>query len=192
MKYIIGADEVGYGAWAGPLVTCAVAVPDDWVPPVRIDDSKKLSPAQRARAYETLLQLPLRLSLVESSAIDAHGVRNALIAAHTAAIRAMMEAFPDAEAVLDGDMRLPELPSVHTLPRADGQYHAVMAASIIAKVNRDTLMQEYNKQYPGYAWDTNVGYGTADHQVGLARLGPCALHRMSYRPLHRYRQEAKA
>lgn len=186
MSYIIGADEVGYGAWAGPLVTCAVAVPEDWMPPHGLNDSKKIKTvAQREYVYGALHRLPLYLSLVSSEDIDKMGVGKALVAAHTTAIRSVLSSYPDSRVILDGNVRLPELPGIDCIPKADGTFPAVMAASVIAKVNRDRLMREYALRYTGYAFDTSMGYGTKEHSDALNKLGPCPIHRQSYAPVQR-------
>jgi ribonuclease HII len=180
MKYIIGADEVGYGALAGPLVTCAVAVSEDWPAPAGLRDSKKMSPAMRESVYQLLYGLPMYISASTSEIIDTLGVGKMLIAAHTQTIREMQQRFPNATVILDGNMRLPDLPHVHCVPKADSKYPAVMAAACIAKVNRDRLMLEYAKQYPGYAFEENMGYNSPAHLEGLRKLGRCRIHRLSY------------
>jgi ribonuclease HII len=191
MKYVIGADEVGYGALAGPLVTCALAVPADWVPPPGLNDSKKLRHRwQREALYTMLHRLPMYLSLVTNDEIDRSGAGKALIAAHTTAIRFVLDYHPDAKVILDGNLRLPQLPHISCIPRADGKFHAVMAASIVAKVNRDRLMLEYAAQYPDYAFEENMGYNSKAHLAGLRRLGRCPIHRRSYR-IKAYDLEAK-
>jgi ribonuclease HII len=179
--YIIGADEVGYGSLAGPLITCAVAVRRDWAVPAGLRDSKKMKHAQHGRFYSTLCTLPLHLSRVDSEGVDRMGAAKALVAAHTAAISAMLERYPGSDVVLDGNMRLPELPHIRCIPKADGKFPAVMAAAIIAKYNHDTLMIELAKKYPGYAFEENMGYNSTAHLAGLFRLGRCPIHRRSYR-----------
>lgn len=178
--YIIGADEVGYGCLAGPLVTCAVAVPNDWVPPVGLRDSKKMSPSMRESVYRLLYKLPMSISASTSELIDSLGVGVVLKMAHTQAIKEMLARFPDAEVILDGNLRLSELPRVRSIPKADSRFPAVMAAACVAKVNRDRMMREYAKQYPGYAFEENMGYNSAAHLAGLRRLGRCHIHRRSY------------
>jgi ribonuclease HII len=180
MKYIIGADEVGYGSLAGPLLTCAVAVPEDWVPPAGLRDSKKMSPGSRSAAYATLYGLPMYISISSHELIDAMGAGKALVAAHTVAIKAMLERYPSSDVILDGSLRLPALPHIRCVPKADGKFPAVMAAAIIAKYNHDVLMIEFAKQYPGYAFEENMGYNSKEHLAGLFKLGRCAIHRRSY------------
>ncbi len=192
MKYIIGSDEVGYGAWAGPLVVCAVAVPEGWKGPAGLNDSKafksKAGRARRARVYgELVLAVESALVRVENTAIDEIGLRPALVAAHTAALKQLLARFPGADVIVDGDVPIPEVPQARCLPKADATYPAVMAASIIAKVNRDYVMQQYHRQYPHYGWDTNAGYGggkeDTKHRPALKTHGVTPLHRRSYGPV---------
>jgi ribonuclease HII len=178
--YVIGADEVGYGSLAGPLLTCAVAVRKDWTFPKGLRDSKKMKHSQHGYFYNTLCTLPLHLSRVDSADLDAMGAGRALVAAHTAAIKAMLERYPNSDVILDGNLRLPKLPKIRCVPKADGKFPAVMAAAIIAKYNHDTLMIEYAKQYPGYAFEENMGYNSEAHLAGLFKLGRCPIHRRSY------------
>ncbi len=187
--YIIGTDEVGYGAWAGPLLVCAVAVPSSWKPPKGLTDSKALSPKARLALYKELQQVPFALMSAGSAEIDRVGVATALVQAHTAAIQSMLTRYPDAEVIVDGALSLPELPQAQIVPKADSLVPAVSAASVIAKVNRDFIMKQYHQHFPNYGFDRNVGYGTKAHEAGLARYGVCPLHRHSYRPIQKYAQE---
>jgi len=189
MKHIIGSDEVGYGAWAGPLVVCAVAVPTDWRGPDGLNDSKEFkSAAEKAKRlllYAALQHLPMSIVGIESAVIDKFGVGEALIVAHEYALKQMLERFPDAEVIVDGSRPIPGIPQARCIPKADATYPVVMAASIIAKVNRDLIMQEYHRQYPHYGFDTNVGYGQkrGKHADGLKTHGVCPIHRRSYQPI---------
>lgn len=185
--YIIGSDEVGYGAWAGPLVVCAVAVPRDWAPPEGLTDSKALSAALRRALYSRLYELPCALIGVPNYSIDLIGVGKALLRAHEAAVRQMLVAFPDADVVVDGAVGLPNVPQARAVPKADATIPAVSAASVIAKENRDHIMRKYHLEFPVYGFDTNVGYGTKEHEHGLLLHGTCPIHRRSYRPVQRFR-----
>lgn len=185
-SYIIGSDEVGYGAWAGPLVVCAVAATRDWVAPAGLTDSKALSPAQRTKLYEHLYGMPKCIVAIPAAAIDRMGVRSALVSAHTQAVTDLLAQFPNADVIVDGVVALPKVPQARLVPKADATEPAVSAASIIAKVNRDYMMTQYHAQYPGYGFNKNAGYGTKDHQDGLRRQGICPLHRRSYSPIKKY------
>ncbi len=186
-EYIIGLDEVGLGAWAGPLVVCAVAVPRLWTPPDGLNDSKKLTPAMRTAVYFKLRGLietrAVALFAVENKDIDRVGLRRALVDAHTSVIESLLERFPADDIIVDGNVPLPKVPKAKCIPKADGLYPSVMAASVIAKYNRDVLMQTYHEQYPHYGWDSNAGYGTEKHQKGLQAHGVSPLHRQSFAPI---------
>jgi ribonuclease HII len=190
-RLLIGSDEVGYGAWAGPLVVCAVATSTTRALPAGLTDSKALTKAARERIYAALhaAALPCVLVQVSSEALDRVGVHAALIAAHTQAIQQLrreFRAFCDADVVVDGTVALPDLPEARVLPKADTLVPAVSAASVIAKVARDTQMAFYDRIFPGYGFAENVGYGTKEHTMGLERLGVCDIHRRSYRPIKKY------
>jgi ribonuclease HII len=192
MKYIIGSDEVGYGAWAGPLFVCAVAVPENWKTPKGLTDSKAMKQHERAVVYgEFLQQLPMAIMTAQSTLIDELGVKEALMDSHALAIKELLRKFPDAEIIIDGVLRPDGLPDrTRCVPRADSIFPAVSAASVIAKVNRDFVMRQYHKQFPHYGWDTNVGYGTNKHMAGLKKHGVTPLHRRSYAPIRKLLEEA--
>jgi ribonuclease HII len=124
MKYIIGSDEVGYGAWAGPLVVCAAAVPVDWTGPAGLADSKEFSsPAEKAARialYAELQDIPVSIMAAENTTIDKLGVKNALVAAHTAALHALLQVYPDAEVIVDGIVPIPGIPRARCVAHADG------------------------------------------------------------------------
>jgi ribonuclease HII len=188
--FLVASDEVGLGSLAGPLFVCAVAVPFDWTGPPGLNDSKKLSSDQRSVVYQRLWQLPHAIRLVENTAIDEFGIASALRSAHIAALQFMREQYPDSEGIVDGTLHL-GLPWARSVPKADSLYPAVMAASIIAKVNRDSLMRMYHKSFPGYSWDKNSGYGTQAHMEGLKKYGVTPLHRKSYAPIRKLIEENK-
>lgn len=183
---LIGSDEVGYGAWAGPLYVCAVAQSKSYLGPPGLTDSKKLSIEQRAFLYPELQNLPCALISMSNEYIDRVGVKRALLEAHTTAVRMMLKRFPGADVIVDGVLQLPDIPKARAVPKADALFPVVSAASNIAKFNRDWYMVEQHKLYPDYGFDTGVGYGTKKHEEGLERLGPCPLHRRSYAPIKKY------
>ncbi len=188
-RYVIGADETGYGSWAGPLVVCSAAVPEDWVQDHGINDSKKLNQkgphGRRTRAFESLLTDPrvvYCLRVVAPSDIDEHGllVMNKRAKASTAnqVLRAIGGTKDNTTLIFDGVYN--PIPWGQAMVEADGRIPAVMAASVIAKVYRDGLMMRYDQQFPGYGFANNKGYGSGkEHPAALERLGPCAIHRFS-------------
>jgi ribonuclease HII len=180
-ELICGSDEVGYGAWAGPLLVVAVCVPGSWVPPAGLTDSKKLSEEQREALARLLRDDPsVRFFLVPvwPAQIDEVGVYKANIGAH---LKAHANFEGDMLHVADGNLDLG--PDIVSLPKADTLVPAVSAASVIAKVTRDQFMARLDEKHPGYGFKGHKGYGVPVHQEALDRLGPCDVHRMSYAPV---------
>jgi ribonuclease HII len=178
---ICGIDEVGRGPLAGPVVAAAVILPRRGRPR-GLDDSKQLT----AEAREELAAAIRRIGFVGVgvASVEEIDTLNILRAAHLAMRRAF-DALPQAPvaAIVDGNMA-PDLPCpVECVIDGDAIVPIVSAASIIAKVERDRMMSELCAQYPGYAFAKHKGYATPEHQEALARLGPCAIHRRSFRPV---------
>lgn len=180
-ELICGTDEVGYGAWAGPLLIVAVCVPRTWKAPKGLTDSKKLTEGQR-EALAVLLRADPEVKFhpvpVWPKGIDELGVYRANIRAHQEA-HGKFEG--DVLHVADGNLDLG--PDIVSLPKADTLVPAVSAASIIAKVTRDQFMARLDEKYPGYGFKAHKGYGVPVHQEALTRLGPSEVHRMSYGPV---------
>lgn len=185
--YIVGSDECGYGAWAGPLVVCAALVSKDWPGAKEVDDSKALSPARRNAIVKKLLPTVIwHITSVKPPEIDEFGVYKALLVAHEKAIKEVIAkhealgAIGKTLIVIDGTLNIPIGIS---LPKADSLVPAVSMASIIGKVARDAHMEKLAVSYPGYGFARHKGYGTPEHQEALRKLGPCAIHRRSYAPV---------
>lgn len=181
----IGCDEVGRGALCGPVVTAAV-----WFEPTAIpgallgslDDSKKLTAIQRERAYHQILTCA-RVSVAASSAasIDRHGIRTMTLDAMRRAVHRLDTAAPvrvDGVDIPDGLRHAAE-----ALVKGDSLVPQIAAASIVAKVVRDRLLVMLAVRHPGYGWDRNAGYGTAEHLAALGRLGTTRHHRHSFAPV---------
>ncbi|SPF69209.1 ribonuclease H [Propionibacterium ruminifibrarum] len=178
---VAGADEAGRGACAGPLVAAAVILDD--VPEGRIeglDDSKRLTAMARERLYTEITTKALAWSCVRvepgecdrlgMAEADLQGLRRALLRLDPAPRFALTDGFP-----------VPGLPVPGLgLWKGDQVCACIMAASIVAKVTRDRIMADYDEQYPGYGFAGHKGYATAAHRERLERLGPCAIHRLSY------------
>lgn len=178
---IIGADECGYGSWAGPLVVCAVAVPPNWSPPRGLNDSKKLGKKKHEELFYLLRNIvPYVAEMAHPDEVD-RGVVSALKRCYRTVVLALQERYPDALIVLDGEVTLPEVEHLN-FPKADGLVPAVMAASVIGKFIHDQYMRKLAEKYPGYGLGENVGYGTPAHIAALEKLGPCPAHRQSYLP----------
>ncbi|MGE3302991.1 MAG: ribonuclease HII [Hyphomonadaceae bacterium] len=182
---ICGIDEVGRGPWAGPVVAAAVMLPARGRPK-GLADSKQLTAAARAALDgEIRACAPVGVGLASVEEIDA---LNILRASHLAmrrafdALCATAGAAPVA-ALVDGNMA-PDLPCpVEWIIDGDVIAPAISAASIVAKVARDRMMVELCAQYPGYGFARHKGYAAPEHIEALTRLGPCAIHRKSFKPI---------
>ncbi|MEQ1890272.1 MAG: ribonuclease HII [Alphaproteobacteria bacterium] len=180
---IAGADEVGRGCLAGPVVAAAVILDPRAIPP-GLDDSKKLSARKRealnARLFSCALVGVGQASVAE---IDALNILNASLLAMARAVAALPVA--PTFALVDGN-RVPSLfCQAQTLIGGDARSLSIAAASIIAKVTRDRIMHDLDTEFPGYGWNTNQGYGTRAHQAALASLGVTPHHRRSFKPVHK-------
>jgi len=177
---IAGVDEAGRGAWAGPLVAAAVILPF----PHRIiglNDSKKLSPARREQLYGKICAVAAwSVSIKGQTDIDAHGVGRMNTEALIDAVR-MLEPKPDFVLVDALRITLP-IPS-KSIVHGDALTQSIAAASIIAKVTRDRLMQALHRIYPRYGFDTHKGYGTPSHARAIRAYGISGEHRRSFAPM---------
>ncbi len=179
IKYIAGVDEVGRGPLAGPVVTAAVILPEDF-DVLGVDDSKKLSAKKRDELYDLIMEHAIAVSIGrrEPSVIDEINILNAT---KEAMVDAVMGLSVKAEHVLIDAVKLDALRIPQTsIIKGDAKSVSIAAASIIAKVTRDREMVEMDAIYPGYAFASNKGYGTKAHYEGLAKLGPCPIHRRSF------------
>ncbi|MFZ5609261.1 MAG: ribonuclease HII [Pseudomonadota bacterium] len=182
LRRVAGVDEAGRGPLAGPVVAAAVVLGDK--APEGVDDSKKLSRKQRARLYDAIMATAeVGIGIAEAAEIDAVNILEASLAAMARAVTALTH--PPQACLIDGN-RIPELAiPCHSLVRGDSLSVSVAAASIVAKVTRDRLMAALAQRHPGYGWERNAGYGTAEHLAALVRLGPTAQHRRSFAPVAR-------
>jgi ribonuclease HII len=179
---VAGVDEVGRGPWAGPVVTAAVIL-DFANLPEGLADSKKLSPKKREKLYEKIMQTA-EVSFGEASVeeIDTLNIREATLLAMTRAVEGLSS---HADYVLIDGRDVPkqlETPA-ESIIQGDGKVLSISAASIVAKVKRDRLMAQLDEEFPGFGWAKNAGYGTAEHQAGLAEIGPTIHHRTSFAPI---------
>jgi len=186
-RRVAGLDEAGRGAWAGPVVAAAVVLsPDD--PELLqhlqgVRDSKQMTPARREALLEVVLEKALACGVgaVASGRIDALGI---VPATRQAMALALQNLSLQADALLVDYLVLPEVPlPQHSLAKGDVWVLSIAAASIVAKVTRDRMMVALEDRFPGYGFARHKGYGTAQHQAALARLGPSAVHRLSFGPV---------
>lgn len=178
---IAGVDEVGCGCLAGPVVAAAVLLPSSARLP-GLQDSKLVPRALRERLAErikTIATWSIGVSSVEE--IDSLGIRPATLLASR---RALLGLPIQPDAVVSDAFFIPDLPfPCHPIVRADQRVRVVAAASIVAKVHRDALMDEYEQSYPGYSFAKHKGYGTAQHLQALNTRGPTPIHRTTFTPV---------
>jgi ribonuclease HII len=195
---VIGLDEAGRGPWAGPVVAAAAWLDPDRCPAEllrELDDSKRLRPARRAELLDILEDCTAQgiaaLGLGEAGVaeIDDANILQATLramaraAADLAAVLAARGSRAPQAALVDGN-RVPDLPCpAQAVVGGDGLSLSIAAASILAKVTRDRHMAALARDHPGYGWERNQGYGTAEHRAALARLGVTPEHRRSFRPI---------
>ena len=173
---LAGADEAGRGALAGPLVAAAVVLGKGEIS--GINDSKTLSANLRERLFGEVLRRAEAVSVVAFPAwwIDRFGLGRANREALSRALD-LLRAHAGCS-LADGNLALG--PEIECLPRADGKSAAVASASVVAKVLRDGVMRRLAGEHAGYGLERNRGYGTPEHMLTLAQLGPCRIHRLSY------------
>ena len=189
-RAVVGIDEVGRGAWAGPVTVGAVVL-DPERPPEGVRDSKLLSPARREVVAAAVRSAALTgVGSASNDEIDAVGLAAALTLAVGRALDAVLAldgAPTDPLVLVDGPhdlLRRPEV-EVVTLVGGDAAAVSIAAASVVAKVDRDGLMAAADTTHPGYGFARNRGYPAPEHVAALATLGPCALHRHSWAPIAR-------
>lgn len=186
---VAGIDEVGRGPLAGPVMAAAVTIPPALYGDALfrdVTDSKKLSAARRTVIAEALTRaVPFGIGVAEVEEIDRINILQATYAAMGRALAALADRLngsPDF-CLVDGN-RLPPLSvPARAVVKGDMKSLSIAAASIIAKVHRDTVMRVLAESHPGYGWERNAGYGTAEHLAGIAAHGVTDHHRRSFRPV---------
>tara|TARA_B100001750_G_C15487246_1_gene589045 strand:+ start:224 stop:859 length:636 start_codon:yes stop_codon:yes gene_type:complete len=193
---VAGIDEVGRGPIAGPVYAGAVIFPygldlkSTWLG--LIDDSKKLTPSSREKAAEFIYASATAVSIGSSNSreIDCLGIVEATRIAMTRAIE-KLPISPDYLIVDHISLPTTKLP-FRSITKGDSKCYSIAAASIVAKVERDRIMAQYNIKYPGYKFDLNKGYGTPAHLKQLRMLGPCSIHRFSFAPIRLWQTPGKS
>lgn len=197
-RFVIGVDEVGRGPLAGPVVAAAVAYRDPhFVIPsgqekvfALMRDSKKLSEKQREQVSTTIEEyFAIGIGIIPAETIDRVNILEATFLAMKAAISDLRRILPagdmqQAHFLIDGNQLLPNFSGEQeTIIGGDGISKSIAAASIIAKVTRDRMMDALDREYPVYGFVRHKGYGTKEHLDALRRYGACPLHRQSFRPV---------
>lgn len=176
---LCGIDEVGRGPLAGPVVAGAVILPED-CEILYLNDSKKLSEKKRELLYDEIMEKAIAVGIgaVSPERIDEI---NILQATYEAMRKAIASLSVEPSLLLNDAVTIPAvgIPQV-AIVKGDARSISIGAASIVAKVYRDRMMEEYDKMYPGYGFASNKGYGSKEHIEALHRMGPCPLHRRSF------------
>jgi len=177
--YIAGIDEVGRGPLAGPVVTCAVILPKD-CDILYINDSKKLSAAKREELYDEIMEkaVAVGIGMVGPERLDEI---NILQATYEAMRQAISKLDPQPDVLLNDAVTIPGV-NIKQVPiiKGDAKSISIGAASIIAKVTRDRMMEEYDYIFPEYGFASNKGYGSAEHIAAIKQYGPTPIHRRSF------------
>ncbi len=184
-RTIAGIDEVGRGALAGPVVAACVVLPYE-IELFGVDDSKKLTPEKRDELFDLVMQsvLGVGVGIVDAKLVDKI---NVLKATHEAMRLALANLPPELKpdiALIDGLPVRPFPIPQNALVKGDGRSISIAAASIIAKVTRDRLMLAFDTEFPGYGFASHKGYGVQKHLEAIIKQGPCAIHRLTFRPIN--------
>lgn len=182
---IAGVDEVGRGPLAGPVVAAAVILPQEGIGD-ELFDSKKIPPKKREDLYERILSkaIGVGIGMVSQEEIDHTNILKATIKAMALAIENLTH--PPDFILIDGiqglDLPIPQKP----IRKGDQLSQSIAAASIVAKVTRDRMMEQWHHQFPQYNFAKHKGYGTKEHRMAIKRFGICELHRKTFRGVKEY------
>lgn len=180
---IAGCDEVGRGPLAGPVVAASVILPLS-CDPSRFIDSKKLSHKQRLELYQLLVEMdtPIGIGIVSVERIDALNILQASLLAMKHSVEHLCDTgFAPDYILVDGKFEIPLTTPQLTLVKGETKSGSIAAASIVAKVTRDAIMDELEQRYPGYGFQQHKGYPTRQHRQAIAAIGPCEVHRKTFR-----------
>lgn len=182
LRYVCGLDEAGRGPWAGPVVSAAVILPSRLSKLAELNDSKQLSATTRAELYTHIMSQSIYgIGIVSHTEIDKIGIIEATFSAYEKAISGLTQ---NPEYILiDGrDQFFFGIPKM-SIVKGDTKIQCIAAASILAKVIRDRIMEKYHVEFPQYGFDEHKGYGVARHHQALNKYGPSPIHRFSYEPI---------
>lgn len=184
VRLLCGVDEAGRGALAGPVVAAAVVLPPRLrVPSIR--DSKRLTPLRREYVFKQIAAHAwgIGVGFIPAEEIDETNILKAALRAMRRACERLALRIEPQLVFVDGTREIPDLPwPQESFPQADERSISVAAASVVAKVLRDRYMRQLDECYPGYEFSRHKGYPTREHVNCLRRLGPCPVHRKTFRP----------
>ncbi len=182
---IAGVDEAGRGPLAGPVVSAAVILPEFFDVP-GIDDSKKLTPKKRDDLFDKIYRraTAVGVGIVDAGEIDERNILRASLLSMTIAVN-NLSISPDfllIDGIFSIDANLPQ----ETIKKGDAKSISIAAASIVAKVTRDRIMEKFSIEYPMFGFDKHKGYPTKAHKECIRKFGPCPIHRKSFRGVKEY------
>ncbi len=187
---VCGVDEVGRGPWAGPVVVGVVCINnrDQFLEGVR--DSKSMSEKKRDYFFELIKEKShgWGIGIVENYDIDKLGLSNSIERAAELALEDLKKRISSdiGYLLIDGNINGFNNFKKELVNKGDSLHYSISAASVIAKVTRDNIMKEYSNIFPEYGFERNVGYGTKEHREALEAIGPCKIHRRSFKPIAKF------
>lgn len=185
-ELICGLDEAGRGPLAGPVVASAVLL-DPFQKIIGLDDSKKISESKRIDLFKKIKNnaIAVGIGIVKNDVIDKINIQQASFEAMEKALDELN--FKPDYLLVDGNRKIPKIDiKQRTVIDGDGKVNSIAAASIIAKVTRDRIIEKYGEKYPEYGFENNKGYGTQEHINALKEYGPTPIHRYSYSVVNKY------
>lgn len=186
-RNIVGIDEVGRGAWAGPMTLCGYSFSADTIIIPGINDSKKLSKSKR-EFFSNKLELDnYKIVDIPPQLIDKEGLSSTIVTA----INVIIDHFKSAESFFLIDGYFPEDFGKNTtqIKKGDEKHYSIACASVLAKCSRDDYLSSLALEFPGYGFETNAGYGTKEHRAALESYGVTEIHRKSYKPIQKLTDE---
>lgn len=186
-RYVLGVDEAGRGPLAGPVVVGAVLIENPKQVVENVRDSKKMTKKQREQAFVEIQEksTAFGIGIVDAKEIDRVGIKEAVKEAMILAVSEVEKKIKKKVdyIISDGAVYLLDDHKMMSISRGDLNHYSIAAASVLAKVTRDMIMEEYSKKYPNYGFEKHMGYGTKMHLDAISKHGICDIHRKSYEPI---------
>lgn len=187
LRYVLGVDEAGRGPLAGPVVVGAVLIENPKQVVENVRDSKKMTKKQREQAFVEIQEksTAFGIGIVDAKEIDRVGIKEAVKEAMILAVSEVEKKIKKKVdyIISDGAVYLLDDHKMMSISRGDLNHYSIAAASVLAKVTRDMIMEEYSKKYPNYGFEKHMGYGTKVHLDAISKHGICDIHRKSYEPI---------